>query len=181
MQSLQFLLLACALPALTALSLPPRWRPARHGSTWMSAALLLELVTVIAWRVPASVDGLAHHRWLSAVEGACLLVAGTTLWSFLVAAASKSGKCSRSGWTPSYPWRMAVAAVVMWSIWILAYLVGFSRSAWYPAYGARPGLSTVADQQIATGVLWAGAGLAFLPVIFWSLWQWLAPERDGLP
>jgi cytochrome c oxidase assembly factor CtaG len=125
------------------------------------------------WRLPPAVDGLARHPWLVVVEGLCLLLAGLGVWSLLLSGPPAPGV------TPSYPWRMAVAAVVMWSTWVFAYLVGLSHVAWYPVYTRTSGLSTNADQQLATGVLWAGAGLAFGPVVFWCLWQWLAPERTG--
>lgn len=165
----QFLLLACALPALTALALPARWRPVRPGRPWMISALLLETADLGLWRSKAAVDGIAHHPWLASLEGICLLAGGAALWSFMLATPLRG---------PSYPWRMALAAFAMWWLWILAYLVGFSSATWYPAYASHSGWSVRAEQQITTAMLWAGAGLAFLPVIFWGLWQWLAPERN---
>lgn len=170
-EAVQFLLLGCALPALAVLALPSRWRPWRAGRAWMTSALVLELADLGLWRSKAAVDGIAHHPWLACVEGVCLLVGGGALWSFLIPAPLRG----KDG--PTYPWRMALAAFTMWSVWILAYMVGFSSAEWYPAYSARSGLSVSAEQQITTGLLWVGAGLTFLPVIFWGLWQWLAPER----
>ena len=43
---------------------------------------------------------------------------------------------------------------------------------------AGSGLSLAADQQVTTGVLWAIAACAFIPVIFWNLVVWLRSEED---
>ena len=170
-EGLQFVLLAAVVPALTALSLPAGWRPLHRGRGWLTSVAVLEVAVIVAWRVPSAVDGIAGHPWLVLVEGACLLAAGTALWSTLLAGAPLSEG------SPPYPSRMAIAAVVMWSVWVLAYLVGFSHATWYRAYTGSSGLSVRADQQLTTGVLWAGAALAFIPVIFWCLWEWLSPEK----
>jgi cytochrome c oxidase assembly factor CtaG len=76
--------------------------------------------------------------------------------------------------------RIAVAAVSMWTIWVLAYLVAMSPHDWYRAYHhmSGHGLSLAADQQIAAGVLWFLAASCFVPLIFWNLLQWLRSEED---
>ena len=67
--------------------------------------------------------------------------------------------------------RIAVAAVSMWTIWVLAYLVAMSDGDWYRAYVhvAGRGLSQAIDQQISAGVMWAVASACFVPVIFFNL------------
>jgi cytochrome c oxidase assembly factor CtaG len=172
-EGFQFILLATALPALTALSLPPRAHLAREGWVWLPAATGLCMAGVIAWRVPGSVDALAQHGWLAPIEAASLLVAGIGLWSLLTAGPPPAGG------RPPYPWRMASATAVMWTIWVMAYLIGFSRASWYPAYGRAAGLSARADQEWTSGVLWVGAALTVMPVIFWSLVTWLRAENGG--
>jgi len=75
---------------------------------------------------------------------------------------------------------MVVAAVAMWATWVVAYLLGFSHVSWFPAYHHRAGhgLSLVADQALATGILWAAAGLTFVPVVFVNLIRWLSHDED---
>jgi hypothetical protein len=58
------------------------------------------------------------------------------------------------------------AAVAMWTIWVLAYILGFSRLAWFRAYAHGARLSPVADQEIAAGIMWAVPALCFVPVVF---------------
>jgi hypothetical protein len=68
----------------------------------------------------------------------------------------------------------------MWTIWVLAYLVGLSHGSWYPAYVHHPGrgFSLSADQQLTTGTMWFVSGCAFIPVVFWNLIRWLQSEED---
>ena len=77
----------------------------------------------------------------------------------------------------------------MWSIWVIAYLLGFANNSVVHAYDQAGGhLGPVADQEIAAFVLWAAAAAAFLPVIFTALYTWLKdssgpagePPRTGV-
>jgi cytochrome c oxidase assembly factor CtaG len=69
----------------------------------------------------------------------------------------------------------------MWTAWVLAYMLAMSNGNWYPGYVHTPGLgvSLVADQQLAAGVIWALATFSFVPVIFWNLVQWLRTDEDA--
>ena len=70
-----------------------------------------------------------------------------------------------------------IAALAMWSIWAIAYVLGFaSRSVVHAYDGPGSSLATVTDQEITAFVLWLAAACSFVPVIFVSLLTWL---RDG--
>ena len=133
----------------------------------------VEMAVVVAWRLPPAVDALAHHAWLAPLEGACLLFCGMGLWLELVSSPPLTPR------SPG-PRRLLLAAFVMWTVWISAYLVGLSQTSVYRAYRHVPGagLGLVADQEIATFVLWFGAAAAFVPVIFAALITWLRTEDD---
>jgi cytochrome c oxidase assembly factor CtaG len=135
------------------------------------ASLFLAGVTL--WRIPLTVDALVRHPWLVGVEAVTLLMVGVGLWLELIESPPLSPRLSR-------PNRVALAAVSMWTIWVLAYLVGLSHGAWYHAYSHHPGrgLSLSADQQLTTGMMWFVCGCAFIPVIFWNLTRWLQSEED---
>jgi cytochrome c oxidase assembly factor CtaG len=202
-EALQFSLLAVAVPALvvagspwrrlglashppvehTQLGTPPgslRWLDEmargrrRHPEPVRSAAFAaLFLGVVVLWRIPPSVNSLVRHPWLVGVEAVSLLVVGVCLWLELVESPPLSPRLSR-------PNRVALAAVSMWAVWVLAYLVGLSHGSWYQAYSHQPGegLSLAADQQLTTGVMWLAFGGAFIPVIFSNLIRWLQSEED---
>ncbi len=131
------------------------------------------LVVAVLWRIPPTVDALAHHPVLVVVEAVTLVVAGLGLWLELVESPPLTPRLPR-------PHRVAMAAVVMWVIWVVAYLVGLSHGAWYHGYDhtAAHGISISADQQLTTGIIWALTGIAFVPVVFWNLVRWLQAEED---
>jgi len=205
LEALQFALLGIGVPALVALSAP--WRllglaGRRTGATDAEGNAVLErprmadraaatrrrhprlarglapvaLATsvFVAWRVPAIVDALARHGWLSLVEAVTLVGAGTGLWLELVESPPFAPRLTR-------PQRIAVAAIVMWTIWVTAYIVGMSHTSMYRAYAHVAGrdLSVSADQAFSTGILWLASLCAFLPLIFSNLMKWLRSDEDA--
>jgi cytochrome c oxidase assembly factor CtaG len=146
----------------------------RHPEVLRSAAFaVLFAVGVIIWRIPPMVNALASHPWLLAVEAITLLVVGIGLWLELIDSPPLKPRLSR-------PNRIGLAALSMWTIWVLAYLVGLSHASWYHGYAhvAGGGFSLSADQQLTTGVMWFISGCAFIPVIFWNLVRWLQSEES---
>ncbi|MGI9007502.1 MAG: cytochrome c oxidase assembly protein, partial [Streptosporangiaceae bacterium] len=131
------------------------------------------LVIALGWRLPVAVNALVLAPWLALAEAGTLLAAGCALWLELVESPPMLPRISR-------PQRAAFAAVPMWAIWASAYIMGFSGSAWFGAlaHQARHGLGTVADQQIAAGLLWAIPALSFVPVIYFTLITWLRDSAD---
>lgn len=142
-----------------------------HGRSIAGAGLFL--VLAIAWRVPPVVDALVRHGWLTAVEFLTLGVSGVVLFRDLIESPPLTPRASR-------PYRIGISAVVMWVIWIIAYMNGMSRSSWYHAFihvsGRGPSLA--ADQQLSVGSIWIVSAAVFLPIVFWNLVQWLQSEED---
>jgi cytochrome c oxidase assembly factor CtaG len=190
-ESLQFALLAMALPALLVLAAPLSGRlgsgrgrlgrlladraSARRRRRDLAAALpalLCYLAALVAWRTPAAVDALRSAPWLLAAETASFVLTGGVLFSELVS--SPPFVPHVSGFR-----RVALAVPAMWTVWVLAYLVAFTDNAWFPAYGDRRGaISLLADQQLAAGVLWACSTVTFLPVVFANLMRFLSGAED---
>jgi len=185
-QAIQFATLGVAVPALLVMGAPWRIAGLGHVSSRISEArrrhpeparavafTLAELCGLVAWRTPAAVNWLAGGAWRALVEAGVLLLVGIGYWLELVESPPCSPRSTR-------PVRMAVAAAGMWTIWVLAYLVGLSHADWYRSYHhvTGTGLSLAADQQVTTGVLWAISACAFIPVIFWNLVVWLRSEED---
>ena len=194
-ESIQFCVFALAAPALIALGAP--WRlfpgepgepggPARPaprlarllagtGRHWASfvvtlSCLIAWVVLCVFWRLPSVLDGLARHPALVLPEALTLGVAGLGLWLGLVPAQPSAVQRPR-------PERALVAALAMWALWAIAYVLGFAHDAVVHAYDpAGSNLGPVADQEITAFLLWAAAGLAFTPVVFIVLMRWL---KDG--
>jgi cytochrome c oxidase assembly factor CtaG len=182
-ESLQFVVFAAAVPALLVLGAP--WRAlgasrlvsgaggeATRGSAFLrgAAALLAFMGVVIAWRLPVPVNALATQPGLAVLEMLTLAAAGTALWLQLVESPPRLPRLPR-------PLRAVFAAVAMWTIWVLAYILGFAQSAWFTAY-SHPGLGTVADQEIATGIMWGVSAACFIPVVYVMAMTWLRDTED---
>ncbi len=127
--------------------------------------------TVIAWRLPVSVNALATLPGFAVLEMVTLAIAGSALWLELVESPPLLPRLPR-------PLRAALAAVAMWTIWVLAYMLGFSQVAWFSAYARAAGLSPVADQEVATGIMWAVPAVCFIPVVFVTALTWLKDTED---
>jgi cytochrome c oxidase assembly factor CtaG len=146
----------------------------RHPELARGMAYLgLDVALVVAWRIPASVDALARHGWLSLLEAVSLVTPGVGLWLELVESPPFAPRLAR-------PKRIALAAVAMWTIWVTAYLVGLSHASVYRSYAHVVGrdLSVSADQALTTGILWLTSLCAFVPVIFANLVAWLRSDED---
>jgi cytochrome c oxidase assembly factor CtaG len=140
-----------------------------------AVVLLVFMGVCLAWRLPPVVDALSRHPPLLAAELVTLLPAGTALWLELV---------SSPPFTPRLrgPQRAAVAALAMWSVWIVAYLLGLSNDTVFHAYDPAGGLlSPAADQEISAALCWGAAGLCLVPVVFVAMLGWLArddPDKE---
>src|SRR5581483_5007019 len=122
-----FVTWAIAAPALIVLGAPwhrlrlPTGRlvtPRQHQRSfrWSATCLLAYAGVCLVWRLPPVMDTLARHPALLTVELLTLLAAGIALWLELVNS------------PPFRPWlhgppRAAIAALAMWSLWIVAYVL----------------------------------------------------------
>jgi cytochrome c oxidase assembly factor CtaG len=139
---------------------------------WIALVVFVGLVA--AWRSQAAVDALARREALALLEAATLVVSGCGLWLNLLDSGAAVAGAGR-------PRRMIVAALAMWSIWVLAFIVGFSGHPMFSAYPhqAGSGLSALGDQELAVAVLWAVPGLVLVPVVFVNLVSWLKAQEGS--
>ncbi len=190
-ETLQFDVAAFALPALLVLSWPLAFvggvpgarlrdrafrlseRRRRHPSAWRAFGFAAaDVALLIVWRTPPLMDALERHRWLLVVQVVSLVAGGVAVWLELV-------RCPPLEPRLSSPWRAVVGAVTMWSVWVMAYAVGFSGTSWYVAFHhTTGGLSAAADQELSTGALWFGAAAAFVPLVFVQILMWLRNGED---
>jgi cytochrome c oxidase assembly factor CtaG len=186
-EALQFMVLALVAPGLVVAGAP--WEllglgpvaeklaaaRRRHNERARTVAVAAPaLACMVAWRTPAAVNALKAGGWLLALEVLSLGVAGAALWLECISSGALVPRGPR-------PQRIAVAAVSMWTIWVLAYLLAMSGAGWYRSYLHVPGhgISLAIDQQAASGLMWALATACFVPLIFWHLVQWLHAEEDA--
>ncbi len=179
-QAVQFVVFAAIAPALLVLGWPARLaRAGRPGAARVlrpdqvgiraATGLLPCLAAVITWRVPAVLAALARDPALSALELVTLVAAGVVLWRELAPASAGREPLPRQ-------LRAAMAAVAMWTIWVIAYVTGMSAGGATPA--APTVVSSAAERQLAASVLWAVPALCFAPVVFVLMMKWLS-DRDN--
>jgi putative membrane protein len=135
-------------------------------------------VTFVAWHVPAAYDATLHSQLVHALEH--LMFFGTALlfWTRVI---------------DSPPWRSPLAdlpraayvGLAMVVSWVLAIAFAVSTAPVYAPYAAqasRPGgLTALADQQLAAGVMWVPGSIPLAIAILFVVYRWLQPKRSGEP
>ncbi|MFI5063328.1 MAG: cytochrome c oxidase assembly protein [Streptosporangiales bacterium] len=185
-ETAQFAVFAMIVPALLVLSglsrLPGLAALAgrlasshRRIPSFMRSLAVLAVFGLVAvfWRLPAVVDAVARHQALAVAEMASLLITGAALWLEIVAAPPVRPRGHELH-------RAVIATFAMWLTWAIAYILGFANHGVFHAFRYVPGgpLSAVADQELATAVMWAVAGACFLPVIITAGFSWLRDSDD---
>ena len=192
-ESIQYCLFAVCIPALLVTGAPWRWIGlASRGpyvvnadgipgplarAKWVDRVAFvlgtLFCLTTIFWRITPVVDFGVTHAWLAPAESIVLVGVGLLFWLDLVDSPPMKPGAAR-------PFRIGMAAVAMWVVWVLAYLGAMSGRSWYSAFThvAGHGVSLAADQQLSTGFMWLLSAASFLPVVFWNLIHWLQSEEN---
>ena len=153
----------------------PGWRAARGATRWalrpLPAWILLN-VALCAWHVPALYDLALHDQAVHELEHLSLLMLGVLFWLQVVD-------------SPPLRAHLSLASGVLYVLtaatvaWLLALVLAFATAPLYPAYASLPsrpgGLSALADQQLAAGVMWGPGSVPFGIFVFVALYRWLAP------
>jgi cytochrome c oxidase assembly factor CtaG len=137
---------------------------------------------LIAWHIPVLYDLTLRHIAIHALEHTTFLVFGILLWAQVIE-------------SPPLRLRLRHIQRVYYIIssslvgWILSLVLAFAPTPLYPVYAHivdRPGgISALADQQLAAGVMLVPGSLAMTLFVFIGLYRWLDsegewPERTGL-
>lgn len=171
-ETIQFTACAIVIPALIVLGAPWTPRSARLPPRGAAAVAAIFIGVCLAWRLPAALDALARHPLLQVPELLTLLLAGLALWLQLVGSPSSRVRLTR-------PQRAAVAVIPMWSVWVIAYVLGFADHAVVSGYDVSGALGAVTDQEITAILTWAVSGACFVPVIAVTMLTWL--RDSGTP
>jgi putative membrane protein len=170
----QHVLLLAVAPPLIVLSSPwtRLWQSLPRALTHPLVAWTLFNVTMIVWHVPVLYDLALRSGPLHGLEHGLFFATGLLFWS----AAFDSARLA--SW-----WRIAYLTTGMLVGWLIALVLAFATSPLYSAYAALPhrpwGLSELADQQIAAGVMWVPGSLAYTVAIIVFVYRWLEPESSA--
>jgi cytochrome c oxidase assembly factor CtaG len=156
--------------AAFAWALPGRWRPAlarkglRRGKLPRSLAFLVlplfawsfHASTLWLWHAPALYEWALRNDTAHALEHAFFFGSGLLFWWTLV---HGPGRALSYGASALFVFTMALQST------LLAALITFADAPWYPSYSgttAAWGLTQLADQQLAGGIMWVPAGMIYL-------------------
>jgi cytochrome c oxidase assembly factor CtaG len=187
----QHVLLLTVAPPLLVLgrAWPRLWQPlpvaARRAGARLFAfaaplarppvALALLSANLGAWHVPALYNLTLRSNAVHQIEHLTFIATGITFWAALLGAPPLRARLDGAR-------RCFYFALAMAPGWVLAMVLAFARTPLY-AYSSlthRPGgLSALADQQLAAGVMWVPGSLAYIVAACWSLYAWLDPKKGG--
>lgn len=168
-------------PVARAVLVGPTLGPLRAIGRRLAAplpALVLFSVVLLGWHLPALYDLTLRDGLVHDVEHLLFFWTALLLWAHLLPVATSRPRLSDGQ-------RVAYGTAALLVSWVLAVVLGFASAPVYGAYASlasRPGgLSALADQQIAAGIMWVPASVPFLIAIFAAAYRWLDPSSGRRP
>jgi putative membrane protein len=142
------------------------------------ASFLAFSVVLLSWHVPSMFDATLRSGTLHALEHTLFFTTAVMFWKQAIP-------------SPPLHARLADAQRVVFCIggmivsWALAVVLALAPHPLYSVYAheaGRPGgISALADQQLAAGIMWVPGSVTFLLVVFVYVHRWLAPASTGNP
>jgi putative membrane protein len=140
------------------------------------ASFLAFSVVLLAWHVPVLFDATLRSETLHAFEHTLFFCTALLFWKQVI---------------PSLPLRTRLldaqrvvyligGMIVSWALAVVLALSPHPLYSYYAHLANRPGgLSAMADQQLAAGVMWVPGSITFLIVVFVYVHRWLTPPTPG--
>lgn len=159
-----------ARTVLVGSQLSPLRRAYRFAASPLPAFALFNGV-LLAWHLPVLYDLTLRDGLVHDLEHALFFGTALLFWTHLVPTAARASLSDGQ--------RVAYGTAGMLVAWVLAVVLGLAPDPIYSAYASlvhRPGgLSALADQQIAAGVMWVPASVPYTIAIFAAAYAWLEP------
>jgi putative membrane protein len=158
-----------------SLALGKRWAPARSVSRTLGRPLpsfLLFSVVLLAWHLPVMFDATLRSIALHALEHTLFFGTALMFWKQVIDSPplhAPLASAQRVGYVVG-------AMVLTWGLAVVLALAPHPLYAHYAHEASRPGgISAMADQQIAAGIMWVPGSITFVIVIFVYVHRWLTP------
>jgi len=156
-----------------------RAAPLRSISGWLgtpTASFVAFSVVLLGWHVPAMFDATLRSEALHALEHSLFFGGSLLFWKQVIPSAPLRIRLDHSR-------RVLYAIGAMIVSWLLAVVLALAPHPLYSAYAdraSRPGgLSAIADQQLAAGIMWVPGSITFLIVVFVYVHRWLMPTEPA--
>jgi len=132
---------------------------------------VVSAATLWLWHLPYLYDLALRHQSVHDLEHLSMLAGAILFWEQVIDSAPLRPALDAIQRT------LYVSAAAV-SGWVLAALLAYWPTPLYHAYvvsAHRPGgVSALADQQLAAGVMWGPGSLAYSLAVFWLIYNWLA-------
>ena len=130
---------------------------------------------LLVWHIPSLYDATLSNQGVHGAEHATFVLAGILFWLQVLESPPVYARLTYG--------RRAVYLIAGTLVsWVLAIVLAFARRPLYGGYAHllhRPGgLSALADQQLAAGVMWVPGSIPFTIAIIWALYRWLEPTPE---
>lgn len=147
-----------------------------RGLTAPFVAFALMNGALVLWHVPALYDAALAHPLVHELEHLVFFATALLFWAHLLGDGPFRARLSLPG-------RAAYAIGAMLVGWGLALVIAAAESPLYSHYAAlvtRPlGISAIADQQLAAGIMWVPASVPWVVVAVVCVYGWLDSGARG--
>jgi cytochrome c oxidase assembly factor CtaG len=157
------------------IALGERMEPVRRASRALgrpAVSFVLFSLVLLGWHLPVMFDATLHSTALHALEHTLFFTTALLFWKHVIDSPPLHAPL---GWLQ----RVGYVVGAMIVSWALAVVLALAPHPLYPFYAheaARPGgISAIADQQIAAGIMWVPGSITFVIVIFVYVHRWLTP------
>jgi len=166
-------------PLARGLSHGERAAPLRAASRTLgspTASFVLFCGVLLAWHLPATFDATLRSSPLHALEHTLFFLTALMFWKQVIPSQPLRSRMLA-------PQRVLYAVGAMIVSWMLAVVLAVAPHPLYSFYAHetfRPGgISAMADQQLAAGIMWVPGSITFLAVVFAYVHRWLLPPAPG--
>ncbi len=153
------------------------WAPVRSVARFLARPLVAFAffnAAIAVWHIPRMYDLTLRNQGIHDLEHLSFLLLGVLFWAQVADSPPFHARLD-------LPHRVGYLALGAAASWVLAVVLALARTPIYPVYASPHGMSPLADQQLAAGVMWGLGSIPFAIAIFVLLYRWLVPQLSAQP
>jgi putative membrane protein len=144
------------------------------GPRAATVVVLAFSVDLLVWHVPPIYNATLRIASVHDLEHLTFLVVGLLFWDQVISPVRATGRLSLLG-------RAVVVLLGMFVSWGLAIVIAYASHPLYAYPVPAGGLSLLADQEIAAGVMWVPGGTPFLIALLYLGIRWFEVDDQSAP
>jgi cytochrome c oxidase assembly factor CtaG len=149
---------------------PARAMRVLHAGPKAAAVVVLAFsVDLLVWHLPTIYNATLRMASVHDLEHLTFLVVGLLFWDQVISPVKATGRLSLLG-------RAVAVLIGMFVSWGLAIVIGYATHPLYAYPTPTGGLSLLADQEIAAGVMWVPGGTPFLIALLYLGIRWFETD-----